>query len=77
MTALRDQANAAAQQALHDMHEYVAKHGHRSSLLDDAYSAAERVMDAVEEYERLSEAAEVVRFLQDPGDHHVYPAGVA
>ncbi len=92
MTHLRECANRAAQEALRTSHDYLAKHGHRSVLLDDAYSAAERVVDAVDEYERLVDAAHDAADwrlvggysetyppdvpLADAGDWFVYPAGV-
>jgi hypothetical protein len=53
LTELKAQANAEAQKALHASHEYVFTHeGRRNPALDDAYTAAERVMDAIEELEK-------------------------
>ena len=49
---LRTQANAEAQKALRAMNDYMSKHGERNAALDDAYSAAERVVDAIEELEK-------------------------
>jgi hypothetical protein len=58
MSHLRDTVNAASQDALRRMDDYrIAHHGKRSPILDAAYEASERAMDAVEEFERLEALA--------------------
>lgn len=58
MSTLKDQAQATAQSAIRACHEYVIGHnGKRSPILDETYTAAERIVDAVEEYERLEAIA--------------------
>lgn len=70
MTELREQANRAAQDALRAMHDYRIDHGTFSPQLDAAYSAAERMCEAIEEYERLAglahDAAEDAVFTPGP-----------
>lgn len=57
MTDLRTAANEQAQAALRAMNDHQAKHGKRSPLLEARYEAAERVVDAVDEYDALDELA--------------------
>jgi hypothetical protein len=58
MSTLHDQANATARQALRACHDYVVSHdGERSAILDETYTAAERVVDSIEEFERLEALA--------------------
>lgn len=57
MSDLRERANQQAQQAIRAAHDYRIKNGHLSRELDAAYEAAERMVEAVEEYERLLELA--------------------
>jgi hypothetical protein len=57
MSHLRDQANEAAQSALRAVNDFTIRHGCRDALLDDAYTAAEAIVDAVYEYERLEALA--------------------
>ena len=49
---LRAKADAEAQKALRASADYHAKHGTWNPTLDDAYRAAERVVDAIEELEK-------------------------
>lgn len=91
MSDLRDRANAKAQEALRACHDYRISHGEVSRELDATYEASERMVEAVEEFERLEalahDAVEDAVYapgpfflpdvpLADPGDHHVFPAGV-
>lgn len=58
MTDLRRQANEAAQEALRDVVSFYVKHpGRRNVLLEDTYRAAERVLDAIDEFETAANAA--------------------
>lgn len=52
LAQLKAQANAEARKALRTAGDYYAKHGTWNPSLDDAYHAAERVVDAIEELER-------------------------
>ena len=53
IAGLRAEADAEAQKALKALVAYMVKNpGHRNASLEDTYRAAERVLDAVEEYER-------------------------
>lgn len=65
---LRQQAEQTAQEALRAAVEYQSKHGHRSALLDARYEAAERVVDAVTEYE------DVDALLGNDDDRHRWDA---
>ncbi len=87
MSDLRDRVNAEAQDALRAAHDYRNAHGTKSIRLDSIYEAAERMMDAVLEWERLLELghdafedaweATIATGeyqpgpLADPGDHFV------
>lgn len=54
---LRKAANAEAQRALRALVKHRIEHpDHRDPLIEDAYFAAERVVDAVEELEHAVEA---------------------
>jgi hypothetical protein len=50
MSDIKAAADATAQSALRAMNAYASAHGKRNALLDARYSAAERIVDAVEEY---------------------------
>ncbi len=87
MSDLRDRVNAEAQDAIRARNDYVNTHGKRSKRLDAIYVAAERMQDAVLEWERLLELGHdafedaweatiatgeyQAGPLADPGDHFV------
>ena len=52
LAQLKAQADAEAQKALRVTHDYYRRHGSWNPMLDDAYHAAERVVDAIEELEK-------------------------
>jgi hypothetical protein len=53
MTDLRTAANEQAQAALRLMNDYRARHGKRNHLLDARYEAAERVVDAIDDFDSI------------------------
>lgn len=52
LAELRAKADAEAQKALRASHDYYCKHGTWNPSLDDAYHAAERVRDAIDDLEK-------------------------
>ena len=57
LAELRAKADAEAQKALRASHDYYRKHGTWNTSLDDAYHAAERVMDAIDDLEKYAAVA--------------------
>jgi len=73
---LRQQANEAAQRTMRDMVAYMVRHqGRRNPALEDAYRAAERVVDAVDELSDLVQVAAQAADDEAPDYQAIYAEG--